>query len=333
MLRILEGVAEAASWSAVFAMLLTMFPNNVATIYAITEASFSFAEMIGPTFGAVLYEAGGFVLPFGVCGSFCLLTGLFTICVLPSQKELMKSAPIILIDSQNSLVEETQMNNNAENSKLLSPHPDSIVYTGSNPTRQRQLSNMSEATSTRSYRSHRTSIHSKATRRTDVSFASILFNGNVLMALSGTVMGASVQGFLEATLEQYLEVDFGLSISKIGFTFLALSVPYFFASPLWGHVCDHYVNPKIIQPLGHVTTIVGFVLLGPVGYIPESVNKLKTTGSCQYCIFRYFIGFAACVCDDSYWLVLLGNRHRSAPRSFIFRCTKSGFGESISGTR
>jgi len=31
-----------------------MYPQNVATIYAMTEASFSFAEMIGPTFGALV---------------------------------------------------------------------------------------------------------------------------------------------------------------------------------------------------------------------------------------------------------------------------------------
>ena len=58
-----------------FAMLLQMFPKNVATIYAMTEASFSFAEMIGPTFGALLYNVGGFILPFEVCGGLCLFTG------------------------------------------------------------------------------------------------------------------------------------------------------------------------------------------------------------------------------------------------------------------
>lgn len=71
----MEGVAEAASWTAVFSMLLHMFPENIATIYAVTEASFSFAEMLGPSFGALLYYYGGFVLPFLVCGTLCLLTG------------------------------------------------------------------------------------------------------------------------------------------------------------------------------------------------------------------------------------------------------------------
>ena len=90
LLRILEGVAEAASWSAVFAMLLHMFPDNVATIYATTEASFALAEMLGPTLGAFLYEAGGFVLPFVICGTLCLITGLVTIFVLPNENNLAK---------------------------------------------------------------------------------------------------------------------------------------------------------------------------------------------------------------------------------------------------
>ena len=107
----------------------------------------------------------------------------------------------------------------------------------------------------------------------EVSIFSLLKNPKVIIALLGTVMGASVQGLLEATLEQYLEVDFGLSITKVGLSFLGLSVPYFIASPLWGHTCDHWVSPKIIQPVGHFFTVIGFLLMGPVGYIPEEVRS------------------------------------------------------------
>ncbi len=61
-----------------------MFPNNVATVYSFTEASFSFSEMVGPTVGALLYAVGGFVLPFELCGCLCLVTGLLTILVIPA---------------------------------------------------------------------------------------------------------------------------------------------------------------------------------------------------------------------------------------------------------
>ena len=57
-------------------MLLSMFPSNVATVYSFTEASFSFSEMIGPTLGAILFDVGGFALPFELCGVLCLVTGL-----------------------------------------------------------------------------------------------------------------------------------------------------------------------------------------------------------------------------------------------------------------
>ena len=75
-------------------------------------------------------------------------------------------------------------------------------------------------------------------------------------------------------MEPYLEQAYNLSVTKIGYTFLGLSVPYFFASPFWGYACDHWVNPKIIQPIGHVFTIIGFLLIGPVGYIPETVSTM-----------------------------------------------------------
>ena len=56
---------------------------------------------------------------------------------------------------------------------------------------------------------------------------------------------------MEACLEHYLE-QFNLSITKIGLTFLALSVPYFLASPLWGYFCDHLFAPEYIQVLYYV---------------------------------------------------------------------------------
>ena len=161
----------------------------------------------------------------------------------------------------------------SEKTHLLNPHPDSILYAGSNTAlrRKRTASGSSEAVTIITYRSHRTAMHTTKPK-SQISLLKILSNPKVLVALSGTVMGASIQGLLEATLEQYLELDFGLDITTVGYSFLGLSIPYFIASPLWGHTCDHWVSPKIIQPVGQAFCILGFVLLGPVGYIPESVS-------------------------------------------------------------
>ena len=150
------------------------------------------------------------------------------------------------------------------------------------PVRQRNMSVSSNTTifttkTKRSHKSHRTGIHTikdapENETNSSISLMSVLSNPKVWLALSGTVMGASCQGFLEASLEPYLEMTYHLTVTKIGYTFLGLSVPYFFASPFWGYTCDHWINPKIIQPIGHVFTITGFILIGPVGYISETVN-------------------------------------------------------------
>ncbi len=101
-LRVLEGIAEAASWSAVFAMLLQMFPSNVATAYSLTEASFSFSEMVGPTLGALLYSVGGFALPFELCGVLCLVTGAS--CVYEFFRIEIAGAPTTICRNLNSFI-------------------------------------------------------------------------------------------------------------------------------------------------------------------------------------------------------------------------------------
>ena len=293
-------------------MLLRMFPTNVATVYSITEASFSFAEMIGPTFGAVLYNAGGFILPFEICGGLCLITGLFTIFVLPktkkNNKELnnsnnnqialeeqemsqLESRPLLETLTENfemssasdssydmknqiTVIKRSDIFNNANNNnsekKLLSKLNSNSTTKKSNhaPSVKTEISRAI------SYRSHR-AIVKKAVSQDDydqpnIQLLPVLKNPKVLIALSGTIFGASVQGLLEANLEQFLE-GFNLNISQIGYSFLGLSVPYFIVSPAWGYICDNLVNPKIIQPIGHGITAIGLLIIGPVSYIPPNV--------------------------------------------------------------
>ena len=294
-------------------MLLQMFPENVATIYSFTESSFSFAEMIGPTFGAVLYNAGGFILPFEFCGGLCLLTGLFTICVLPKKsKPKMTHLPSIIIDGKeleeiketkplletlkedirDDTFERSSSSDDTSNDNQItvvksSPSWDKIriaalrdevdlaMAAKSSTITKRTLSVKTEVTA-RSFRSHRGHHHvnQEAAAKSNVGLLTVLKNVKVIMALSGTVFGASVQGLLEANLEQFLE-GFDLSINQIGYSFLGLSIPYFIVSPCWGYTCDHWVHPKIIQPLGHVVTTAGLLILAPVSYLTPNVRILK----------------------------------------------------------
>jgi MFS family permease len=75
-LRVLEGVAEAGAWAAVLTLIADVYEEEVTWVYSLTQvpvslppslpqASFGFAEILGPSLGGVLYEASYilFLLP------------------------------------------------------------------------------------------------------------------------------------------------------------------------------------------------------------------------------------------------------------------------------
>ena len=82
-LRFLNGVADAAVWGASLSILLKMFPDKVATLMSYTEMCSGLGYMLGPPIGSFLFEIGGFILPFEVMGSICLIASFGVYCNLP----------------------------------------------------------------------------------------------------------------------------------------------------------------------------------------------------------------------------------------------------------
>ena len=85
----MTGIADAACWSAVLSLLLQMFPDKVAKIMALTETSFGLGLMIGPALGSLLFQAGGFKLPFIVVGGAACVVAV----VLPFALARVDSKP------------------------------------------------------------------------------------------------------------------------------------------------------------------------------------------------------------------------------------------------
>jgi len=205
-LRILEGVAEAGAWASVLTILSIQYKEHVTYVYSLTQASFGFAEILGPSLGGVMFEYGGFLLPFEFSGILCLAVGLVIICRLP-----------------------TLVGTKLESGEAL----DEKVAT--------------------------------------ISYTSLLKSPGVLLALTGTIFGAVCQGFIETFLEEFLEI-FGLSVTEIGISFLAMSIPYMIATPIWGWLADRLVQPEYISPLGHLLIAVSLLLIGPANYLNMTVD-------------------------------------------------------------
>lgn len=86
LLRFLDGMADAASWGAVVSILMKLYPNKVSTIMSWTEMVFGLGYMLGPALGSALYSAGGFLLPFIVVGSWCLVVAIALYFAIPNVK-------------------------------------------------------------------------------------------------------------------------------------------------------------------------------------------------------------------------------------------------------
>lgn len=81
LIRFLEGVGAAATWTSNLSILMARFPENKATVKAWCDAAFNFGLTVGPVVGAFMYTSGGFFLPFAVTGSAIIISGIFVLCV------------------------------------------------------------------------------------------------------------------------------------------------------------------------------------------------------------------------------------------------------------
>ena len=84
-IRIIESVGDAAFMTASFSITAKEFPGRVGTIIGLLETFSGFGFTAGPAIGGVLYEAGGFKLPFIVLGGLLFLAGFISIWIIPAQ--------------------------------------------------------------------------------------------------------------------------------------------------------------------------------------------------------------------------------------------------------
>ncbi|ELU09605.1 hypothetical protein CAPTEDRAFT_147516 [Capitella teleta] len=85
-LRAFMALGASANATAAFAIAAATFPDNPATVLGLLETAVGIGLMLGPALGGVLYEVGGFMMPFLVLGSFMMLTVPISLCVLPREE-------------------------------------------------------------------------------------------------------------------------------------------------------------------------------------------------------------------------------------------------------
>ena len=83
-LRIFIGIATAATWVSLLPILLSLFPNSASRIAAGMEFFYGVGYMLGPAVGGVLYNLGGFALPFITMGLIAMVFSVVLGLVIPN---------------------------------------------------------------------------------------------------------------------------------------------------------------------------------------------------------------------------------------------------------
>ena len=72
-IRSLTAIGESAMSTGVYPLAMRCDPNSQSTVLAVMETMFGAGTTIGPFVGGFLFEYGGFLTPFAVCGGMLLL--------------------------------------------------------------------------------------------------------------------------------------------------------------------------------------------------------------------------------------------------------------------
>lgn len=107
------------------------------------------------------------------------------------------------------------------------------------------------------------------------SMAKALTKPAILIALFKVGSAAASIGFLQTTLEPHLHDikpnGIPLTPFQIGALFMVVGGTYGLSLPLWGVLCDSKMtrnSPKYVELIGAILIATGFVVLGPLKYMP-----------------------------------------------------------------
>lgn len=109
-----------------------------------------------------------------------------------------------------------------------------------------------------------------ASGETDMKHYWLLRDPRFIAYLFNLFLDGLIFGFLEPTLEPYLD-QFDHSSSGVGSVFSVYSLTFCIASAVCGFIC-HYKAETRSLPLVHLFNILGFLLIGPAPFLPFKPN-------------------------------------------------------------
>ena len=90
-IRVIQAIGSSCYMTSFCSIIAQEFPDNIGSAYSILESFFGIGLALGPFFGGILFEVGGFSLPFFINGATLLIASIFMLSLLPSQQNSLNS--------------------------------------------------------------------------------------------------------------------------------------------------------------------------------------------------------------------------------------------------
>lgn len=96
--RFIEGFGNGCLNSATFSIIQFSYGDNAGNLIGLTQTFTGLGMLAGPILGSVLFEAGGFELPFFVCGALLFALTIPICFILPNDKKKRTDQDAGLLD-------------------------------------------------------------------------------------------------------------------------------------------------------------------------------------------------------------------------------------------
>lgn len=83
LIRIVHATGNAMVITATFTFTAIEFQNSVGKVFSLTRTAMNLAQLCGPSIGGLIYEFGGFYMPFVVMGCVQIVMSIISIYLLP----------------------------------------------------------------------------------------------------------------------------------------------------------------------------------------------------------------------------------------------------------
>ncbi|OMJ22068.1 putative MFS-type transporter [Smittium culicis] len=273
--RLGQGIASGITWSLGLGMLIDVYPSDkLDSPISIVYSSFTIGVLGGPFLGGVIYRYGGIMSVAYLMTAFSILNLVFRILV-PDTKHL--KVVLAIADAEN---EQTNDSNEVIKSKIT----EESISTNDEKSNEQDMPTCSNQE--KSAPENQSNLP-----EANIGFFDLLKDARILVCCFVVVVTYGALGSLEVILPIVLDENFNLTSDKIGYTFIAFSIPSVIGGLISGRLVDSkYFNDKFgTEKKRYVVMFLGNVIAG-VFTICIGASKTITLNIVFMSLVGFFIG-------------------------------------------